>query len=101
LEDGKSPYQKFPYSEHKEYAFEAEAEPDERILCAPGGSVATLAWCISDNQDANEFMEVSFLVRDIAAIPYASDGKFRVNRFYTERIVNRKKAIELMNTKDN
>ncbi len=94
LKDSKSPYQGFLYSEHQEYIFKAES--DERMLCASGGNVATLDWCLCDSKEATEFMEVSFFVSEIAAIPYASDGKFRVSRFYTERIIDREEAIKIL-----
>ena len=93
LEDGKSPYQKFPYEVGKEYTFD-EYSDNERELCAKGGNVATLQWCLRDNTEADEFIEVEFQVKDIAAIPYFSDGKFRVKRFKVLCKLNREKAIE-------
>jgi len=95
LENGKSPYKGFGYKIGEEYIF-GDADTDEREGCAPGGNVATLVWCLQDSNIADEFMEVEFTVADIAAIPFATDGKFRLSKFFTLRIINREAAIKLL-----
>jgi hypothetical protein len=93
LKDGKSPYKRHPYTVGEEYTFD-DALNDERELCGPGGNVATLPWCMRDDAHANEFIEVEFQVKDIAAIPYTSDGKFRVKRFKVLRKLTREEATK-------
>ena len=95
LENGESPYQRFCYLLDTEYVFD-DIDLDETNLCGTGGNVATLVWCLKDSSTANEFMEVEFTVADIGAIPYATDGKFRVKRFKTLRIINREEAVQLL-----
>ena len=93
LTNGKSPYQGFAYKVGEVYTFDEYSE-DEKKLCAEGGNVATLQWCLQDGYIADEFIEVEFQVKDIAAIPYYSDGKFRVKRFKVLRKLNRDEAIK-------
>ncbi len=100
LIDGKSPYQSFEYEVGQEYNFE-DCNNDESELCGKGGNVATLAWCLKDNSNADEFIKVEFRVKDIVAIPYFTDGKFRVSHFKVLRKINRKKAIALIQSKFN
>jgi len=100
LVDGKSPYQSFRYEVGKEYNFE-DCDNNELELCGKGGNVATLMWCLKDNKNADEFIEVEFRVKDIVAIPYFTDGKFRVSHFKVIRKINRKESIELIKDKFN
>jgi len=95
LVNGASPYKGCIYEVGKEYSFD-DADSDEKTLCAAGGNVATLMWCLKDSSTADEFIEVGFAVKDIAAIPYATDGKFRVSHFKVLRQVNRKEAIGIL-----
>lgn len=95
LRDGKSPYQNYEYEVGKTYRFK-DIYCDERNLCGPGGNVATLMWCLKDSTDADEFIEVEFLARDVV-MPLFSDGKWRVKRFKVLKKVNRKKAIKILN----
>jgi len=53
-------------------------------------------WCLKDNLEANEFMEVEFFAKDICAIPFGTDGKFRVKKFKKIRVINRKEAIKFL-----
>ena len=95
LTNGLSPYQNFQYEIDKEYNFD-DYNSDEKELCGRGGNVATLMWCLKDNNSANEFIEVEFQVKDIVAIPYFTDGKFRVKQFKILRKINRKEALEYL-----
>jgi hypothetical protein len=95
LKDGKSPYQHVEYEVGKEYRFD-DANSDEKELCAKGGNVATLIWCLKDSLEADEFLEVEFKVKDICAIPYGTDGKFRVKRFKVLRKITRKQALAIL-----
>jgi hypothetical protein len=100
LKNGLSPYQNFKYEIGRDYQFE-NCNQDERESCGAGGNVATLQWCLKDNNGADEFIEVEFQVKDIVAIPYCTDGKFRVKKFKVLRKINRKEAIELLTSKMN
>ena len=95
LIDGVSPYRSCTYKVGKIYKFK-DYDKDERITCSKGGNVATLMWCLQDCLYANEFIEVEFKVKDIAAIPFATDGKFRVKKFKVIRKINRKQALKLL-----
>lgn len=56
-------------------------DDDERILCGEGINVATLSWCQNQKQDdTQKILEVEFEAKDIVAIPFATDGKFRVKK---------------------
>ena len=79
LKNGKSPYRKSSYKIGKVYA-EKDYSTDERITCDKGLNVATLQWCLNDSQSDSEFIEVEFYTKDIIAVPFATDGKFRVHR---------------------
>ena len=78
-----SPYQNFQYQIRKIYTAE-DCDIDETHECGKGLNVATLAWCKREKNDSQIIVKVSFLVRDIIAIPYATDGKFRVCKFKVE-----------------
>jgi len=95
--DMKSPYQNFKYEIGKTYKSDVY-EPDERILCSTGINVATLEWCLLDcskDIDNHIFIEVEFNVKDIVAIPYNSDGKFRVKKIKVIKKLT-KKALKLV-----
>ena len=56
-------------------------DEDERVLCSKGINVATLTWCKNQKEsDTQKILEVEFEAKDIVAIPYATDGKFRVRK---------------------
>ena len=57
-----------------------DADTDERDTCSRGINVATLQWCLKYSAAAWPFLLVEFKACDIAAIPHASDGKFRLHR---------------------
>ena len=48
--------------------------------CAAGINVATLDWCIREWRDGYKILLVEFTAKDIAAIPTATDGKFRLHK---------------------
>jgi hypothetical protein len=85
-QDLTSPYQNFQYEIGETYTCD-DYNDDERITCDKGLNVATLSWC-KRNMESNKqiIVEVSFLAGDIVAIPYATDGKFRVKKMKIERV---------------
>ena len=48
--------------------------------CAQGINLATLDWCMKSWQEGYRILIMEFTAKDIASIPFASDGKFRVHR---------------------
>ena len=48
--------------------------------CGPGINVATLPWCLKNWQKGYYILIVKHLVKDVAAIPNYSDGKYRLHR---------------------
>jgi hypothetical protein len=96
LRNGKSPYRNSTYIVNEVYK-ETQYNLDETQCCGSGLNVATLKWCLMDSHTANEFIEVEFTPTDIIAIPYATDGKFRVKKFKVIRKINRKQAIKILN----
>jgi len=93
-----SPYQHFEYEIGKTYT-EKNCDTDERFLCGKGLNIATLEWCLREtNCDLTKtYIIVEFDPKDIVAIPYNSDGKFRVRKFKVVRKLTKKelqKAIQ-------
>jgi hypothetical protein len=58
----------------------ANANTSENIHCAEGINLATLDWCMKERKDGYRILIAEFTAKDIAAIPTATDGKFRVFR---------------------
>ncbi len=56
----------------------ADTSPD--VQCAAGISLATLDWCLNEWQPGHKVLICEFTAKDIAAIPTATDGKFRVRK---------------------
>jgi len=54
------------------------ASTDEEKQCAEGINLATLDWCMREWQEGYRILVAEFMAKDIAAIPTATDGKFRV-----------------------
>ena len=81
LDGLKSPYWNIEYKIGETYETEDYSD-DERVLCAKGFNVATLDWCLRDtNSDLSKtYIEVEFDAKDIVAIPYNTDGKFRLKK---------------------
>ena len=57
---------------------DADTSPTE--LCGRGIHVATLDWCLCEWCEGYRILVVEFEAADIAAIPTASNGKFRLHR---------------------
>ena len=83
-----SPYQHTDYVVGKTYIAD-KYNTDETELCGEGLNVATLEWCLRDTKCAKNiaYCEVEFYASDIVAIPFISDGKFRVKKMKLVRIV--------------
>ena len=93
-----SPYQEMKYEIGKSYS-EKKFNSDEKDCCGEGLNIATLEWCIKDtncNLDDFIYVEVEFDVKDIVAIPYFSDGKFRVKKLKVIRKVTKKELQKAM-----
>jgi hypothetical protein len=56
------------------------ADTNEGEHCAAGISLATLDWCMREWKPEYKILLAEFEAKDIAAIPTATDGKFRVFR---------------------
>jgi hypothetical protein len=96
--DGGSPMQdnRIIYAKGESYSVK-DGNVDERIQCAAGLNVATLPWCLGEsNKDDDCIIEVEFLAKDILAIPFGTDGKFRVSKLKVIRMMTKKEAEELM-----
>ena len=53
---------------------------DESESCGSGINLATLDWCLREWQEGYQILICEFTKEDIVAIPFGSDGKFRVKR---------------------
>ena len=58
----------------------SDANTDTATQCGSGIHVATLDWCLREWQEGYKILKVQFTAEDIAAIPTATDGKFRLHR---------------------
>jgi uncharacterized protein YjbI with pentapeptide repeats len=98
LKNGKSPIQdkKIEYRVGKTYR-EKDFNTDETKDCGAGLNVGTLMWCLKYDCDSDiELIEVQFKVSDIVAIPYFTDGKFRVKRLRVLRKISRQQAEKML-----
>ena len=98
--DNTSPIQtsKIKYEIGKTYSVKTYNK-DEFEGCGKGLNVATLEWCLIstlDDFDNYKYIVVEFAPKDIAAIPYSSDGKFRVKKLKVLRYVTKKEIAECM-----
>ena len=57
-----------------------DANTDPADHCAAGVNVATLDWCLKNWKEGRRILVVEFEAKDIACIPTATDGKFRLHR---------------------
>ena len=92
--DGLSPMKasgKIKYEIGKTVSVEG-ANTDVTDLCAAGINVATLDWCLKEYQDGWRILIVEFTAKDVACIPTASDGKFRLHKC---KVVGEKALSEL------
>ena len=97
LNDSISPYQDKEYKVGETYESKNYSD-DERILCAEGLNVATLGWCLRDtNGDSGKtYIEIEFEPKNIVAIPYNTDGKFRVKKLTVIRKIPKKELVEYL-----
>jgi len=58
----------------------ADANTDPNEQCGAGINLATLDWCLKEWKPGYRVLIAEFTAADIAAIPMATDGKFRVRR---------------------
>jgi hypothetical protein len=65
---------------------DADTNPNES--CAAGINVATLDWCLREWQEGYRILVVEFVKEDIACIPTATDGKFRLRKCKVVREVD-------------
>jgi len=68
------------------------ASTDDTRNCAEGISLATLDWCMKEWTPGMRILLAEFTAKDIAAIPTATDGKFRVFRC---EVVGEKDLVEV------
>ena len=78
--NGKGPYNGgITYEIGKSYAVDgADTDPDRH--CGAGINLASLDLCMQEWQEGYRILIAEFTAQDIAAIPTATDGKFRVHR---------------------
>ena len=75
------------------------ADTDPSRMCppsCPGIYVATMDWCLKEWKSGYRILLVEFIAKDIAAIPTATDGKFRL---YRCRVVGEKDTSGMVETK--
>jgi len=75
----------------------AKADTDPTVHCAAGINVATLDWCLNEWKPGYRVLLVEFTAQDIAVIPTATNGKFRLHRC---RVVGEKDLTGLVTTKE-
>ena len=85
------------YEMGKEY-FSDDPNIDPLQHCGAGINVATLDWCMREWKEGYHIFIVEFTAVDIAVIPTATDGKFRLLRC---KMVGEKNLIELGLIKSN
>ena len=92
LNNMRSPYKGFKYEVGKVYIADS-FDVDERNCCGGGLNVATLEWCLKDtnfNIVNMKYVMVEVNPKDIIAIPYNSDGKFRVKKLKILKALSKK-----------
>ena len=67
------------YEVGKTYEVES-ADVNESEQCGAGINLATLDWCMKEWKKGYKILIAEFEAKDIAVIPTATDGKFRVHR---------------------
>jgi len=71
-----------------------DADTDDKEQCGSGINVATLDWCLKEWTEGYRVLIVEFTAKDIAAIPIATDGKFRLHRCKVVGEKNIKKLVK-------
>ena len=84
-------YGSMVYEVGKSYSV-ANANTDVTVCCGEGINLATLPWCARNWRTGQRILVAEFTAKDIAAIPTATDGKFRVHRC---KIVDEKDLKEI------
>ena len=69
-----------------------DANTDDTQQCSKGINLATLDWCMKNWKENYRILIAEFTAKDIAAIPIATDGKFRVFRC---KIVGEKNLVDI------
>ena len=59
---------------------DSDVDTDENLQCGKGINLATLDWCMKEWKSGYRILVMEFGPDDIAAIPTATDGKFRVRQ---------------------
>src|SRR3990167_4090239 len=59
---------------------DSDIDMNENLQCGKGINLATLDWCMKEWKKDYLILVMEFRVEDIAAIPTATDGKFRVRQ---------------------
>jgi hypothetical protein len=79
--DAESPFQspKLKYEPGKTYEIK-DADTDPSSHCHKGVNVADVAWTMSSCSGDQRVFAFEFEMKDIAAIPTSTDGKFRLHR---------------------
>jgi len=96
LNNSTSPFYEYRYKVGKTYT-EKIYSTDEKLDCSMGFNVATLQWCLKNNEHkTGKFIEVEFSAKDIIAVPFATDGEFRVKKLKVLRKLTRKQAEKEM-----
>ena len=57
-----------------------DANTDPTVHCGAGINVADISWCCRDWRPGYRILIVEFTAKDIACIPTATDGKFRLHK---------------------
>ena len=65
-----------------------KANTNDTEQCASGINLATLDWCMKEWRESRKILKCYFTAADIACIPIATDGKFRVHRCRVGELVN-------------
>jgi uncharacterized protein YjbI with pentapeptide repeats len=80
MANGEGPYNGGINYLNKDMFSVTNANTDVAIHCAAGINLATLDWCMRKWKLGYRILKMEFTAKDIAAIPTANDGKFRVHR---------------------
>ena len=68
---------------------------DPNDHCGAGINVATLPWCLDSWRPGYKVLLVEFRAKDIAVIPTATDGKFRIRRCRVIREIDVSEIVSL------
>jgi hypothetical protein len=89
---GVGPFNGGIHYEMSETVTVADYDADENVQCSKGIHLATLDWCMKEWRKGYRILVAEFTADDIAAIPTATDGKFRVKKC---QIVGEKDLCEI------